>query len=56
MLYLNYLSEESLFTANITTEGVTKHVNLKIIIPLYETMIWYDEACPKMSPVPRGTD
>ena len=43
-------------TADITAEGVTKHVNLKRIIPLYETMIWHDEACPKMSPVPRGTD
>jgi len=43
-------------TAEITAEGVTKHVNLKRIIPLYETMIWHDEACPNMSPVPRGTD
>lgn len=42
-------------TVEITAEGVTKHVNMKRIIPLYETMIWQDEECPELSPVPRGT-
>jgi len=43
-------------TIEITAEGVTKHVNTKRIIPLFETMVWQDEDCPDIAPVPQGTE
>ena len=43
-------------SAEIMGEGVHKQVNRKRLVPFYETMIWKDETCPQIKPIPRGTN
>ena len=42
-------------TVEITSEGVTKHVNMKRIIPLFETMISHNDKFPQIEQAPKGT-
>ena len=41
-------------TAEILGEGVSKRVNGKSLILLFETMLWKDEPCPDMKRIPIG--